>query len=148
MNQLTPVQKKIVNAKAKISHNPNNIAIIRDSSSMIPNVNNQTTIKVEDEAESKADETQSALNQENETNHEEGELTEEVKLDDLSSNLDRKKSIDADRISSFSRNTSTQSKLDRILKELDEERHKRKELESMISELMSKTGISQDKLKK
>lgn len=147
MNQLTPTQKRILDAKTAISNN-HKTGMVKDYCATIPNEQNQITIKVEDEAEDKADEAESALNQEIGTYLTEGELTEEVKLDELSSNRERKKSMDADRISSFSKNTSTRSKLDRILKELNEERHKRKELESMISELMSKTGAIQEKLQK
>ena len=38
-----------------------------------------------------------------------------------------------------------ESKMDRILRELEEEKRKRQELESMVQELLSRSSVNQDK---
>jgi hypothetical protein len=124
MNQLTPTQKKKV---------------------MFAKKQNQDAIYIEDEKlEQPVDQ-----NLVYEQVHEQDKTIEEVKLDDNSgmSGL-KKKSIDADRASSLSMHSSTRSKINKILKELDEERQKRKELETLITEMRSKTEMSIDKFNK
>jgi hypothetical protein len=139
MNQLTPTQKKKVMFAKK--------TIINGETIISSKKQDQDAIYIED---GKLEQTidQNFQNLDYEQVHDQNKTIDEVKLDDIYGILGLKKPIDADRISSFSMHSSTQSKINKILRELDEERQKRKELETIITELRSKTEMSRDKLNK